>query len=923
MADESTVKKLKEQRSQLKAKLTAARNVMFKLNECNFKSIEQTFVQVDALYEQITDVHCQYCEHIASDPDSFSAYKVVNGLSLDDYIGSVDELYQAASTKYYGLKAKHLLHDVLLAIQKCEHMLSLDRKTLSVESFTQQINGHVAFCRKLSSQSIGLFTDNADIASLDKLTTELDCLRFTIGADMPRLTCSASSGSVSNTGTTPSSVSSITDSGIRPAAESTQHIDSSDIPSTPLVSDSGKTGGNKSGSSPSVGSKGDSLISPSSKNSDSIVQVSQQPYQSKGISNAGLHISGLDKLNKSSIVLSYSKCATTAPGLQALNHSSTNGVSSNDSRSRYEENFRFKKQSPPVFNGDRRKWPEFRAIWSKYASSEYRTSEERAWALRQSLQGRALECIRPVVITRPDAYELMWCKLEDEYSDVSLSVQAIYGDLDNLKMVTEGDMKGLIAFINGVEMCYSSLAEVGQLSAITMTHIDQLSDRLPLTMQKEWTRIFEQLSLGEQIHPFPQFMIYLEAERKSCKRLAARQEQKDRSMSRGNAVRKKGSVFQVTTGDSELLEPDPPHYCIDDCSVFNVTSAESSAHDLPRANDSDSSCHMASAKGSAFDNSSDKRSAYHVGEGQSFSAGAQASCMIHSSSKHKTHECKEYLSLSNDDRYKLLKANRACFKCLGNHMRRRCNSSESCKHCKLKSHHYTLCRNNQTQSVNTNVTNASINHAGVVGQSIFPVQHAPVVGVKDGLATLFFDSGSTTTFITNNAAKEWKAKAIDTAFISITAMGGHQIETDAPVYELELNTENGSTVVIAAYGVDVLTGRIAKFDLQSVQKLFPHRDVTQLQRKSSVVDLLVGMDNFGIHPEEVVDQAGKNLKIKRSPFGLVLMGHHPSLRTEYIESQFIGCHCVEVQCNLSRTEAFKFIEGEELGTEVQPRCGGC
>ena len=159
-----------------------------------------------------------------------------------------------------------------------------------------------------------LFTDNADIASLDKLTTELDCLRFTIGADMPRLTCSASSGSVSNTGTTPSSVSSITDSGIRPAAESTQHIDSSDIPSTPLVSDSGKTGGNKSGSSPSVGSKGDSLISPSSKNSDSIVQVSQQPYQSKGVSNADLHISGLDRFNKSSIVLSF--LASTLQQLQ-------------------------------------------------------------------------------------------------------------------------------------------------------------------------------------------------------------------------------------------------------------------------------------------------------------------------------------------------------------------------------------------------------------------------------------------------------------------------------------------------------------------------------------------------------------------------------------------------------------------------------
>ena len=41
-----------------------------------------------------------------SDLDSFSAEKVVNCLGLDDCIGndSEDELYQAASTKYDGLK---------------------------------------------------------------------------------------------------------------------------------------------------------------------------------------------------------------------------------------------------------------------------------------------------------------------------------------------------------------------------------------------------------------------------------------------------------------------------------------------------------------------------------------------------------------------------------------------------------------------------------------------------------------------------------------------------------------------------------------------------------------------------------------------------------------------------------------------------
>ena len=49
LADESTVKKIKEQRGQPKAEFTAAGSVMFKLNEWNFKTIEQTSVQVDAL----------------------------------------------------------------------------------------------------------------------------------------------------------------------------------------------------------------------------------------------------------------------------------------------------------------------------------------------------------------------------------------------------------------------------------------------------------------------------------------------------------------------------------------------------------------------------------------------------------------------------------------------------------------------------------------------------------------------------------------------------------------------------------------------------------------------------------------------------------------------------------------------------------
>ena len=96
----------------------------------------------------------------------------------------------------------------------------------------------------------------------------------------------------------------------------------------------------------------------------------------------------------------------------------------------------------------------------------------------------------------------MWAKLTDEYSDISLSIQATYGTLATLKKVEDGDLRSLVRFVNCVEGCYSQLGEVGQLTAITMTHIDELTDLLPLQLQLSWNEIFNQLETTDKIHPF-------------------------------------------------------------------------------------------------------------------------------------------------------------------------------------------------------------------------------------------------------------------------------------------------------------------------------------------------------------------------------------------------------------------------------------
>ena len=65
-----------------------------------------------------------------------------------------------------------------------------------------------------------------------------------------------------------------------------------------------------------------------------------------------------------------------------------------------------------------------------------------------------------------------------------MSVQQAYNDINKIKMVVEDDVKALITFINSGDNCYSQLGEVNQLSSITLSHADDLCDKLPLSVRK-------------------------------------------------------------------------------------------------------------------------------------------------------------------------------------------------------------------------------------------------------------------------------------------------------------------------------------------------------------------------------------------------------------------------------------------------------
>ena len=121
-------------------------------------------------------------------------------------------------------------------------------------------------------------------------------------------------------------------------------------------------------------------------------------------------------------------------------------------------NISLKKTSLPTFSGLRKDWPEFKAVWKQLAESVYSNKTALAHELKRSVKGEASQRIRSVYITRPEAYDTMWRKLEAHYDDASASasasVQAALAGLQRLKHVESEDYRALIELVDEVEAAY-------------------------------------------------------------------------------------------------------------------------------------------------------------------------------------------------------------------------------------------------------------------------------------------------------------------------------------------------------------------------------------------------------------------------------------------------------------------------------------
>ena len=139
------------------------------------------------------------------------------------------------------------------------------------------------------------------------------------------------------------------------------------------------------------------------------------------------------------VVLGSAQASKTPQNVEVLN-STFNGPNTEHQG----PEIHVKRTELPTFSGSRTEWPEFKTVWRELAERNITSSYGLAYELKRSLKGNALKRVKCIYVSRPEAYELIWQRLEEYYDDTSASVQSALESINKLKSVREDDYKGLV-----------------------------------------------------------------------------------------------------------------------------------------------------------------------------------------------------------------------------------------------------------------------------------------------------------------------------------------------------------------------------------------------------------------------------------------------------------------------------------------------
>ncbi|XP_068675344.1 uncharacterized protein [Montipora foliosa] len=285
-------------------------------------------------------------------------------------------------------------------------------------------------------------------------------------------------------------------------------------------------------------------------------------------------------------------------------------------------------------------------------------------------------------------------------------------------------------------------------------------------------------------------------------------------------------------------------------------------------------------------------------------------CLFHNNAEHWTSECKLYLSESVDGRKRMLKEKGACWSCLKRgHRIHDCKSKGNCgiNDCAGK-HHRTIHEERKEVTASANICSNS-----QIDTCLLQLQRTKT---KRGYVNVMWDNAASISLITNKKAREEKLKGIR-AELSIVKVGAKSEKIASEKYRLCLIDKKGQIVEFDVYGIDKITSDIQSINVDGIVQLFKNVSKEEIVRPTGAIDVLIGYEYAGFHPER--EQNSERLLLLKNRFGRCIGGTHPLIKETSVKPNLSDVKVLHVM----KANVEDFYNIENLGIECKPRCGGC
>ena len=139
----------------------------------------------------------------------------------------------------------------------------------------------------------------------------------------------------------------------------------------------------------------------------------------------------------------------------------------------------------PQFTGDIREYPRFKTDFNTQVLPVI-NKENAAYILRSCLDKDAAGAVK----STDDNLELLWKRLDEVFGDPAKVVDVIMNSIQATRVITEGQSKKLLDFINIIENGYRDLQRLGLEKEITTTSsVSMIEKKLPADLKREWARL--------------------------------------------------------------------------------------------------------------------------------------------------------------------------------------------------------------------------------------------------------------------------------------------------------------------------------------------------------------------------------------------------------------------------------------------------